>query len=71
MSTNAVELKSSSRISTWGKSIHCDKEISTPPLKLRHFFTHNIHKNRHMKYNIHVRKKCLEILKKAWLQKLH
>ena len=25
-----------------------------PPLKLQHFFTQNISKNRHMKYNIYI-----------------
>ena len=32
-----------------GENIHCGREIF-PPLKLRHFFTPNISKNRHMKY---------------------
>ena len=36
-----------------GKNIHCDWEIfPPPPLKFRHFFTHNISKDKHMKYNI-------------------
>ena len=32
----------------------CGIFTAPPPLKLRHFFTHNISKNRHMKYNIFV-----------------
>ena len=34
-----------------GENVHSDTEIS-PHLKLRHFFTNNISKNRHMKYYI-------------------
>ena len=32
------------------KNSHYDREIF-PPFKLQHFFTHNISKNRYMKYN--------------------
>ena len=31
-----------------GENIHCDTEIF-PLFKLRHFLTHNISKNRHLK----------------------
>ena len=34
------------------ENIHCDGEISPPPLKLRHFVIHTIFINRHMKYKI-------------------
>ena len=33
------------------ENIHCDREIF-PPLKLQHFFAHDISKYRHMNYNI-------------------
>ena len=34
------------------ENIHCDRKVYPfSPLKLRHFFTHNISKNRYMKYN--------------------
>ena len=35
----------------YGENIHSDREIF-PPLKFRHFSSHNISKNTHMKYNI-------------------
>ena len=37
-----------------GENIRCRREIypPTPPLKLQHFCTYIISKNRHMKYNI-------------------
>ena len=34
-----------------GENVHCNSEIF-PTLKLRHLFTRNISKHRHMKYNI-------------------
>ena len=37
----------------YGENFHCDREIFLSTLKLRHFFTHNISRNRHMKYNIY------------------
>ena len=45
-----------------GKNIHCDWEITSPPLpsppphtlKLRHFVIRNVSRNRHMKYNMKI-----------------